>query len=1044
MVRELERTMEDAQLLAECINAWNEDDSWLGGFTGGIKLTAEMVYERWIEKDSVFKQYVVEYEGKIAGYVSLDFSPQGEDVMYVPLLGVAPKYQKRGFGKKLLLKTIEKTIGMGKQRLDLHTWAGNLRAMPLYKRTGFIWYPETSAHMMNFIPGILNQELFAELIGENWYDAFQPSITQAPDKMEFEGIEGFIYQFGINDGTLRVFVDAHAQRICGYEIIDENGKVKEKILAKTIPHRLYKGFLIPRSIILVENMRKETLELEVQAKGKEGILEPLRLEEKRLLPPKTKDQIGWEWRPKPQPMISYEDEPSFRTWSRYDIQTRINGKTLSLGTGARVLRGLDLKPLPSYFSNSRKEGITGEIELRNLTSIALNGEISLLLDGKEIVSPKPCKIASYERAKIVYSIPPDMIRERITTLEILFKQSETGSTIREETRIGTPINNEPVAYIIPYEGYVLENSFVKVIGRTYVYPEIEEFVVKGTGIRHTSIFLAMVGLPWNYDNSEFYEQPDEIEVKHEDQASVIKFWKTSKKEKPGIRLETRFILRSDSDLLEVQFGLANTGKNTHKVAIKTGTFSRARNPRNRVYDPNSNCLITNDDQRFYSFAGKDELTKLKQGWISISTPEGLGRGLVSDERVWAMGDASTRGTIMFESKEIELSPNESFEFPGITFVPVAPNPMRMISLWQAIRTKEGKLNAEQNNLDQFKEAICLQIRSDLEKDGLPVALQKEVKVQVRNNTGLRIMDFKIHDGRQWRQVNIAPFDSVEIPYFQDSLEHGWTELTVRTRWQAVLKAYKVSFFYLPQTDEQGKWGRQKQEGVPSFELKNRFWVLKSSSHGMTLHSIEASGIEWLNSFFPEIKPFSHLDQYVGGASASIRATSDSKYGRFLLNSPESRIITIGEWEIIEYFGKIEEPKSIFGLKYIIRYKAHASLPILLIDAEVANPFDTPVDVSIPIIISFNPELVMVIREEGNSDPIELSASSSGSLLSLSPRTMIQLRSLNQDRLSIVCPQNQGKMLASTISSDSLLIFYSKEERLAPGGNSCLSVAFIKH
>ncbi len=1043
VVRELRRTMEDAQLLAECVNAWNEDDSWPGGFTGGTELTAETVYESWIEKDAVYKQYVLEYNNKIAGYVSLDFSPQGKDIMYVPLLGVAPKYQRKGFGKKLLLKVIEETINLGKLRLDLHTWAGNLRAMPLYKRTGFIWYPDTSVHMMNFIPGILNQEFFVGLIPDNWYEAFLPSITQEPDKMKFEGVEGFIYQFKIEQGILRVLIDAHAQKICGYELIDEHGKLKEKIVAKTSPHRLYKGFFIPRSMILAENMRSEPVELEVLATGKEGILEPLNVEKQCLVSPGGKECIEWEWKPKSQPMVSYEDEPSFRTWSRYDIATKINGKKLSLATGARVLRGLIPKPRPSYFAYSKRKGVSGEIELRNLTDIELNGKVALFLDGKELTSLRDCKIGKYERTKIPYSVPAEMIHERITTLEIKFKQTDTGSIINEEIKIGTPMSNEPVAYVVPFEGYILENSLVKAVGRTYEYPEIEELIVKKTSIRHSSLFFTLVGTPWNYDNSEFYEQPDEVEAIHEENKAIVKLAKTSKKEKPGLKLESEFVLSANSDLLEARFRLGNTGEEIHRVALRTGVFSRVRNPLSKVYYPNLYHPIMTDDQRFYSFSSKDELRQLRQGWISIFTPEGLGRGLVSDESVWTMGDSSTRGFIVLESKEFDIVPKEVLEFPKITFVPIAANPMRMKMLWHEIKAREGLNDVEQRSVDHFDDAISVQVKSDLESDQLPVVSKKEIVIKIQNNTGLQLKDFEIHDGKQWKSISIDPFSSAEVAYFRGYSE-GLVKLGVKTRWQAVTREYRIRFYCLPPHGNQSKWERLDESENLSFEFKSEMWSLKSSNLGMTLYSIETAKVQWLNSFFPEIKPFSHLDHFVGGISASIRASNEKKYGEFLLNSPEYKLATIGEWEVIEYFGRIKSPQNLFGLKYMIRYKAHSSLPILLIEAEVTNPFEVPVDVDIPLIMSFNPNLSMLIEEEKRDVSIELNASSSGSMLTLSPETTIRLRSPGQDELSIVPLQKQGKILATTISSDSLLVFYSKEGIIPPGGTSKLFVALVKH
>ncbi|MFD0960511.1 hypothetical protein [Paenibacillus chungangensis] len=48
---------------------------------------------------------------------------------------------------------------MGWPRLDLFTWAGNTKAVPLYKKCGFFWEKkDDSVHLMNFIPTVLQTE----------------------------------------------------------------------------------------------------------------------------------------------------------------------------------------------------------------------------------------------------------------------------------------------------------------------------------------------------------------------------------------------------------------------------------------------------------------------------------------------------------------------------------------------------------------------------------------------------------------------------------------------------------------------------------------------------------------------------------------------------------------------------------------------------------------------------------------------------------------------------------------------------------------------
>jgi ribosomal protein S18 acetylase RimI-like enzyme len=63
---------------------------------------------------------------------------------YIPLLGADPAHHGKGVGKALLLEMIRRVTALGFRELTLETWAGNLKAVPLYKRTGFNWEPETN------------------------------------------------------------------------------------------------------------------------------------------------------------------------------------------------------------------------------------------------------------------------------------------------------------------------------------------------------------------------------------------------------------------------------------------------------------------------------------------------------------------------------------------------------------------------------------------------------------------------------------------------------------------------------------------------------------------------------------------------------------------------------------------------------------------------------------------------------------------------------------------------------------------------------------
>lgn len=75
---------------------------------------------------------------------------------YIGLLNVKPDFYGKKLGKKLILTAQQYAVDMGIERVDLHTWAGNLKAVPLYKKCGYFWEDrDNSTHLINLIPKVL-------------------------------------------------------------------------------------------------------------------------------------------------------------------------------------------------------------------------------------------------------------------------------------------------------------------------------------------------------------------------------------------------------------------------------------------------------------------------------------------------------------------------------------------------------------------------------------------------------------------------------------------------------------------------------------------------------------------------------------------------------------------------------------------------------------------------------------------------------------------------------------------------------------------------
>ena len=206
---------QDAEKLAAM---WNASESgWPGGWTRGIPYTAERIREEQ-ERHNRLAVLVVEHQNEIVGYGDLAAQPGQQEVAYLPLLNVRPDHQGRGLGKQLLLALLNRTIELGYKQLALGTWAGNTRAVPLYKKVGFFWVPETNVHMQNFLPTVLTLPVARDFFARHdWYSCFRRDLSVQPDDIRWHGIPVFPYEFVADGEILKVIIDRHAERVTAVE-----------------------------------------------------------------------------------------------------------------------------------------------------------------------------------------------------------------------------------------------------------------------------------------------------------------------------------------------------------------------------------------------------------------------------------------------------------------------------------------------------------------------------------------------------------------------------------------------------------------------------------------------------------------------------------------------------------------------------------------------------------------------------------------------------------------------------------------------------------
>lgn len=200
---------EDAAAVARMFEA--SDPMWPGGFDDGLRFPDEALL-RSIEEDKALGTYIAWVGEDAVGFADL-FKTSEEKVGYLGLLNSDPAYHGRGVGRDLIRRIINKCVELGYKRLDLDTWPGNTRAVPLYKKTGFGWGPE-AGELQNHMPLLLSHALTRSYFEQvDWYERLQRELRLGNDVERRNGALIFSYSWDTEAGSLRAVFDQKAKAL---------------------------------------------------------------------------------------------------------------------------------------------------------------------------------------------------------------------------------------------------------------------------------------------------------------------------------------------------------------------------------------------------------------------------------------------------------------------------------------------------------------------------------------------------------------------------------------------------------------------------------------------------------------------------------------------------------------------------------------------------------------------------------------------------------------------------------------------------------------
>ncbi|MHB0876778.1 MAG: GNAT family N-acetyltransferase [Anaerolineae bacterium] len=343
------------------------DESWPGGLRGSAALTAESV-RRMQQEVRRLATFIAIADGQVAGMCTLEERSDREDTAWVAFLNVAPAFQGRRLGREMLRESVAVATEKGFARLAFGTWPGNLKAVPLYKKTGFFWRPATTVLMENYIPLLLRLPLLRDFLsGRDWYDCLERELKQQEDEVSEGGVAVYPYVFRVGGQRLRLLVDRERGAVCGYEhpdfaITPELGGAEAPFgQAKPVAWRLC-------------NRRSEPVHVAIAISGEPGIAaslsESFLLEGERLL---EQTVVVSEGASRPDP----ERQPA----TGLTGHTVVGRALLPLALGLRPVPPFELRPVPAHVS--LVPGVAGHVHVNIRSHVDVTVELHLGLAGSE-------------------------------------------------------------------------------------------------------------------------------------------------------------------------------------------------------------------------------------------------------------------------------------------------------------------------------------------------------------------------------------------------------------------------------------------------------------------------------------------------------------------------------------------------------------------------------------------------------------------------------------------------------------------------------------
>ncbi|MBN1934718.1 MAG: GNAT family N-acetyltransferase [Anaerolineae bacterium] len=666
---------EDAEKLAAMWMASN--DQWPGTWSGGTEITAQWVIE-FQEREKMLNTYVMETAdgSAIAGYCSFHQPSDEKDVGYVGLLNVDPNYQKLSLARKMLCRCVERSVELGFKQMTLHTWPGNLKAVPLYKKVGLYWVPDTSVHMRNFIPSILTMPCARPYLDRHsWYETFQRVLDQKEDDERWEGMKVFTFRWQAGDDMLAVWVDRESQTLTAVETND--------FFAAAIADNIEPAKGLPTQMRWkLTNKKSKPMLISLIANGNEH----LQIEHRKALTLKPGESVEIAARvdiAADAPEVKHDKPaPAIKTL------LIIDGEVIELATGLRPQPAVSVELAPKYVTLFPGVSKAVNLQLRSYLDREIEATVSL--------APSPGLEVDWTERKI--GVP----QKNWGGAPVMLTADKSGIYELQATVIfdeGRTLPQTLTVFSLPAGGVLagrdgknarIENEWTRLI----IEPRHGGMQIRSPKRNESLGHLhEVIGPP--FWPSELEDKEYDIAVQQE-QGRITATLTARLDDYPGLVLQ-RKVTMGAGPLIEVEYAMGNTGTETHTVQIQARSVP-SHNERATITLPLKDGIV--QSRRTELPAADEDISKkpeaLAECWTAQTSVHGTfgvvwTPGIVENEIGWG---------ITLLSPQLECKP-QTWMPAGRQYLYAGPGD------WQAVRTYARRLSG----VDETPEPIPAQPRA---------------------------------------------------------------------------------------------------------------------------------------------------------------------------------------------------------------------------------------------------------------------------------------------------------------------------------------------